>query len=88
MKDILYYVQLYQIVTDKYSYNAVKKHDIAYITALTETEYKSEFEPTKYIPYLALTSELWDVFCEYLAGDKPRHNGTTLYLTNSLIKMI
>ena len=39
-------------------------HDIAYITAVTEAEYKSWFEPTKSIPYLALTGELyiWDVF--------------------------
>ena len=41
-------------------------HDIAFITAVTETGDKSEFQPTKYIPYLALTGELWDVFCEDL----------------------
>ena len=35
-----------------------------YITAVTETQYKSQFEPTKYIPYLALMVKLWDVFCE------------------------
>ena len=34
------------------------------ITAVTEAEYKSEFEPTKYTPYLALTGELWDMFCK------------------------
>ena len=39
-------------------------HDMQYITAVTETEYKSEYQPTKYIPYLALLGELWDVFCK------------------------
>ena len=27
------------------------------VTVVTEAEYKSQFEPTKYIPYLALTGE-------------------------------
>ena len=40
------------------------QHDIAYITAVTEVEYKSEFGSTKYTPYLALTGDLWGVFCE------------------------
>ena len=29
----------------------VRKHDIAYITAVTEAKYDPEFEPTKYIPH-------------------------------------
>ena len=33
---------------------------------------------TKYIPYLALTAELWDVFCENLGENWPRYNGTAL----------
>ena len=33
-----------------------------YITAVTEKEYKSEFEPTEYISYLTLMGQLWDVF--------------------------
>ena len=33
---------------------------------MTEAEYKSQFEPTKYIPYIALTVELWDLFCDDL----------------------
>ena len=28
--------------------------------------YRAEFELTKNTPYLALTGELWCVFCEYL----------------------
>ena len=31
---------------------------------MTEVEYKSELEYTKDTPYLALTGELWDAFCE------------------------
>ena len=27
--------------------------------------YRSDFELTKDTPYLALTGELWSVFCEY-----------------------
>ena len=37
-------------------------YDIAFVTAVTEAEYESEFEPQKYITYLALADELWDVF--------------------------
>ena len=39
-------------------------HDMEYITAVAETEYKSQFKPTKYIPYLGVMGELWDVFWE------------------------
>ena len=49
-----------------------------YITAVAETWYKSEFEPTKYIPYLALTGELWDVLCKDFKENWPRYNGTSL----------
>ena len=38
--------------------------DIAHITAVTETEYKFEFEHMKNTPYLALSGQLWVVFCE------------------------
>ena len=38
------------------------------------TEYKSEFESTKDIPY---TGELWSVFSEYFEENWPRYNGTT-----------
>ena len=43
-------------------------HDIAYITA----KYKSECEPSKDSPYLALTGELWGVFCENFQENWPR----------------
>ena len=57
-----------------------------YITAVAETEYKSEFEPTKYIPYLTLTGELWYVFCKDFEENWLRYNGTTLYVQNLTIK--
>ena len=60
------FVVLWQL--ELYSRMLIKRgqiwHDITYITAVTEAEYKSKFEPTKYIPYLALRGKLWDVFCE------------------------
>ena len=31
-------------------------------------------------PYLALTGELWGIFCEYLRENWPHYSGTTLYL--------
>ena len=52
-------------------------------TVVTETEYKSEFEHTKDGPYLALTSELWNVFCEALGENWPRFNDTALFITHS-----
>ena len=51
---------------------------------MIEAEYISESEPTKYIPYLALTGELWDVFYEDLGENWPRYNGTKLYVVPSV----
>ena len=45
----------------------------------TQAEYQSDAESTKDTPYLALTGELWDVFCEYFFLDWSRYNGTALY---------
>ena len=39
----------------------------------------NQFESTKYIPYLALTGELWDVFCQDLGENSPRFNGIEVY---------
>ena len=36
------------------------------MTAVNEAQYKSYFEPTKYIPYLSLAGELWGEFYENL----------------------
>ena len=38
--------------------------DVAYTTVVTGAEYKSEIGSTEDTPYLALTGELWCVFCE------------------------
>ena len=52
------------------------------LIAVTEAEYKSWFEPTEYIPFLPLTGELWDVFCEiFLWKSWLRYNGTALYIS-------
>ena len=46
----------------------------------TEAEYQSGAGSTKDTPYLALTGDLWGVFCEYLWKNWPRYNGTALYV--------
>ena len=45
----------------------------------TEAEYRLDAVSPKETPYLALTGELWGVFCEYLWENWPRYNGTALY---------
>ena len=44
----------------------------------TGAEYQSDAGSTKDTPYLALTGELWGVFCEYLWENLPQYNGTAL----------
>ena len=51
----------------------------------TEAEYQPDARFTKDNPYLALTGELWVVFCEYLWENWPRYNGTALYRKTSNI---
>ena len=46
---------------------------------MTVAEYKSEFEPTKTITYLALTGELWDVLYEDFGENRWRYIGSALY---------
>ena len=53
---------------------------IASIITGTEAEYQSDTGSTKYLPYLALTGELWGVFCGYLWENWSRYNGTALYM--------
>ena len=65
-------------------YNAVQ-YDIILYTSLRwlrqsiNHSFKSQFLPSKYIPYLALLGELWDVFFEDLVKNWPRYNVTVLY---------
>ena len=49
-----------------------------YIIAVTETEYKSEFEFTKYILYLTLMVKLWDVLSKDFEDNWPCYNCTAL----------
>ena len=53
---------------------------ITHIITETEAEYQSDAGSTKDTPCLALTGELWGVFCEYLWENWPRYNGTALYI--------
>ena len=61
-------------------YNAgafiTRSNDVAYSTAAIK--HKSEFDLTKYTLYLALTGELWGVYCEELGEFWPRYNGIAL----------
>ena len=47
---------------------------------MTEAEYKAQFEPTKDNPHVALTGELWGVFCEDLGENRAYHISTALYM--------
>ena len=46
---------------------------------LSEAEYQPDHGSIKDNPYLALTGELWGVFCEYVWENWLRYNGTALY---------
>ena len=46
---------------------------------MTEAKHKPEFVLTKDTPYLALTGELWSVYCEDLGENWLHYNGITLY---------
>ena len=59
-------------------YNAVQQNMILH-TELWDS-HKSEFVVTIDTPYLALTGELWGVYCEGFEGNWPRYNGTALYV--------
>ena len=41
-------------------------------------EHKSDFKLTTNTPYLALTGELWDAYCEDFEENWLRSNGTVL----------
>ena len=53
---------------------------IAHITLVTESKQTSEFVYTTNPPNLALTNEVWGVYCEEFGENWPRYNGTALYL--------
>ena len=47
---------------------------------MATAESGSDFTFTKDTLYLALTGELWDVFCEDFGENVSRYNGTALYI--------
>ena len=48
------------------------------LNAMRIAEHKSDFKLTTNTPYLALTDELWDVYCEDFEENWLRCNGTVL----------
>ena len=62
--------------------------DIKYTTTSTGVGYGSGFELTKDTPYLALTGELWDVFCEYFDEKRSCYKGVLLYQSLASIDMV
>ena len=58
-----FHVKQWGIIRVECHCNVVQYNRVfAYITAVTETEHKSHFQSTKYIPSLIIMGELWDVF--------------------------
>ena len=53
-------------------------HYITHGTAMT-AEHVSDFNLTRDTPHLALTGELWGVYCEDFGENWPHHNGTALF---------
>ena len=47
---------------------------------MTSTENKQDFELADATSYIALTDELWSVYCESLGEIWPRYNGIAMYL--------
>ena len=46
---------------------------------MTTEECQLDLKLTTDTPYLALTGELWGVYCEDLGKNWPRYSGTALY---------
>ena len=49
---------------------------------MTSAQYRCVYELIKDTPYLALTGELWSVFCEYFLDKWPQHKDVRLYQVN------
>ena len=52
---------------------------------MTAAEHESDFKLTTDTPYLALTGELWSVFCEDIGENWLRYNGIALCTVSQLI---
>ena len=55
-------------------------HDITYDIGITVAESESDIRVTTDTSYRALTGELWGVYWEEFGENRPRYNGTALYL--------
>ena len=65
-------------------YNAVQYcKNISWSITGTGAEYQSDAGSTKDTPYLALTGELWGVFCENLWENWSRYNDTAPYCAHT-----
>ena len=53
---------------------------------MAEAEHKSQFNLSK-PPYLSLTSELWDVYCEDVAGNWPCNNRMAWQWAETLVEI-
>ena len=69
-------------------YNAVQYNRILHISLQWRVEYESEIESTKDTPYLALTGELWCIFCENFGENWLRYNGTALFFPDLFRQVI
>ena len=74
----LFIIQWSAIIWQSYIYD-----NFVNITTQAEAEYKSDFVATKDTPYLALTGELWGVFCEDFVENWLCYNSTALYVEDS-----
>ena len=54
-------------------------HNITYDTAIAVAESKSYIRITTDTPYLALTGELWGVYCEDFGENWQRYDGTAMH---------
>ena len=55
-------------------------HNITQGTVITVAERASDIRITTVTTYLALTGELWGVYCENIWENRLRYNRTTVYL--------
>ena len=62
--------------------------DITHGTAVIAAGRVSDFNLTTDNPHLALTGELWDIYCDDLGANWPRYNGTALYYCSQWIHVI
>ena len=67
--------------TVKCYYNVIQYNTIFHTALGWLKQNINQRQITNYIPYLALTGELWGVICEDSVENWPHFNGTALYMT-------